>query len=124
MMLEHSLAAVILGLLPSVIYFYAGNEETVWQFGSALLAVFLGYEGLAEIARIRHASAAGTPPRKFLLLLFAFFPPALAVLYAQVQNITTWRSPVAYAGGLLWLIIASCIQFIIFLLHVKRKEPK
>ncbi len=122
LMLEHSFFAVVAGLLPSVLFLSFADEPTVWLWSSTLLALFLAYEVLINIVRLRHASAAGTPPRSFGLLLATFFVPTIVFLYFAVQNAISWRQPVAFAAGILWLIVAGCTQFMVFLLHVKPTE--
>ena len=119
LMIEHSLAAVLAGLLPSVLSLAFADEATVWRLCSALLAAFLAFEVLINIFRVKHATAAGTPPRSFALLVFTFFVPALVVLYFQVQNIYQWHGPLAVACGALWLLAAGGIQFMHFLVRVK-----
>jgi hypothetical protein len=111
--LEHSLAGVVLGLVHSVLSLAVAAERTVWLWLSVFLAIVFVYEILINIARVRNSSAALAGPREFALLLGTFFVPTLAVLYVQVQNATTWLSPVPVMAGALWLVMAGCIQFVI-----------
>lgn len=118
LMLEHSLAAVVLGLLPLVFYLYSSDEPMVWLLSSSLLTVFLAAEILINIARIKTTTAQGSPPRTFKLLLGTFFVPTIVLLIVQVMNVFYWRGPVAFAAGVVWLVVASCRQFLLFFWHI------
>ena len=122
LILEHSFAAVASGLLPSVLYLYFSDEPEVWLVSSSLLALFLAFELLINIVRLRHATALGSPHRKFGLLLSTFLVPTTVFLFFQILNVFYWRGPVTFAAGAVWLIVAACFQFFIFVLHIRPKE--
>jgi hypothetical protein len=68
-MIEHSAAAIIIGLLPFPIFYYFSDETIAWAICSCLLAGFLIVELLAHIKRIKDISLSGFPPRRFGLMI-------------------------------------------------------
>ena len=120
LMIEHSLAAVLFGLLPSLTYLYKPDEGWDWLVSSVILAAFFLYALLIQIVRIQHSSSIGHPPRRFRLLLLEFFVVTVGVMYLQIHNALVWHGAIAYAIGCLWLLVAACRQFSIFLLDMKQ----
>jgi hypothetical protein len=119
LMIEHSLAAVLVGLLPSVAGFAFDDQPAVWVLCSVALALFLAFEAVVNIFRVKQSTAAGTPPRAFILLVSTFFVPTVIVLFLQVENALRWQKPFVVACGALWLLVAGGIQFMQFLMRVK-----
>ena len=114
LMVEHSLAAVLFGLLPSATSLLIHNEHILWRSVSAALALMFLFELLIQINRVKICSERGAAPRRFKTLLFVWFPMSFVVAVIQIFNFTIWATAFAYAIGILWLLLAAGIQFLHF----------
>ncbi|MGH8499025.1 MAG: hypothetical protein ACRERV_09500 [Methylococcales bacterium] len=122
LMLEHSLGAVVAGLLPSGLSMYNQTEAPIWFFCSLLLCGFLAYAMFIQVARILgSASTTGVRPQFPRLLLFLFFPPTLMVLLLNTWNTFSLQEPWPYALGVFWLLFRAGFQFVLFLIRIKPK---
>jgi hypothetical protein len=104
-LVEYSLAAVVIGLLPSLLSLYVSDQTLVWSWASSLLVFFLLLHSLLQIYRLR-----GAQPRNWALWLVVFLLNGV-VLYFQVENIRVWQKPMWLGVGMLWLICVSALQF-------------
>lgn len=123
-MIEHSAAAIIIGLLPFPVFYYFSDETIVWATCSWLLAGFLIAELLAHIKRIKDISLSGFPPRQFGLMISTYFLPSLATTYCLVQNAVSWRRPTILAAAAIVLLFWCFMQFYVFVLAVEPQMKK
>lgn len=115
LIIEHTLTATLLGLIPIPIFHWVKSEPIVWQISSLLMSVFLLIIIITQIRRILEYGKKGVSPRKALLLLLTFFIPTILILVMQAINSILWNDDIAYLFGLMWLLIASGIQFFILI---------
>jgi hypothetical protein len=113
-MLEHSLAASLFGLLPTLLNLWWLVEADAWQVASGVLAAMFLVELLLQIARIKDYSLKGAPPRRFNTFIVGWIIPTVGFLILQVLNVVTWSRPLPYLLGVLWLLVAAAIQFLHF----------
>ena len=113
LMVEHSLAAVLFSLLPSVTSLLIHNEHILWRSVSTVLALVLLLKFFVQRHRIKVYSKRGTAPRRLKTLHFGLFL-SLVVVGIQILNLITWATAFAYAIGILWLLLAAGIQFLHF----------
>lgn len=114
-MIGHSLGASFLALVPSILFYFRLSDAWVWGPSSALLCFFLLFKMLIQIKRIFNLTSAGFPPRKLMLLVLTYFPCSVGAMGAQFYNFITWRGVAPFLVGLTWLLLASTIQFYVFL---------
>jgi hypothetical protein len=103
--LHHSLGAVFLSLL--------GVESEMWTLCSGLLAAFLLAETTWQLREVLRLAKLGRPPRRRAILYSTL---AGSVLVASLALYGAMRGgPQAiYETGLLWLLAASGVQFLVF----------
>jgi hypothetical protein len=104
--LEFSLCAVILSLLPFVLFYMMDVDHVLWQVVSLFLALFL----FAEIGIMAYKA-------QMLGLrwpVVSIFLLALSVVFLTIEVINTvwWRSLGWYAGGLTWVLGVAGVQFL------------
>ncbi len=122
LIVEHSLAGVTLGLLPTLLTLFFAKDATIWALLSIILASFLIIEILANIIRIKAASGQGAPPRYFPSFLATWFVPSVAIFVIQIINVLVWRGQAAFAVGMVWLVFAGSKQFLLFVWYMSPKE--
>ncbi len=110
-MMEFSLAAVLLALMPFVLSYIIHSRSAVWRISSVFYSIFMFVEigriyFKANLLGVRRVWAA-----VFLLVL------SVIMLTIELINLFWWGSLVGYAGGLLWLLTLAGIQFIAFVCH-------
>ena len=115
LMLEHFLAAILFGMVPSGLHLLQPDEGTLWATASLFLGIFLLTEVLLQVNRIRANSQKGAPPRLPKLFVFLWLSPTVGAIALQFANVVTWAASVSYVVGLIWLLVAGCIQFLLFM---------
>jgi hypothetical protein len=117
MMLELSLGAAFFALLPMPLFYTLGAEPDVWRVTSALLLAFL-------LAWIVLDARRGVRVQDHPLVVRVSQTLALiAVVLIQIGNIVVWRGLAGYAWGLLWMLLASGTQFMLFIYNYAHTRP-
>jgi len=104
--LELGALAVTLALIPLFLLLIFDSQATVWRLDSFLLIVFL----FGESARLAQQNLALGRFRLRIAILFLAFSGIFLTI--ESVNVFWWGSMTGYAGGLLWIVILSGIQFV------------
>lgn len=119
LIVEHGLIAVLLCLIPTLVFLLSKSEITEWRVSSAVLATFLLYAILINIYRILQTTKQRHPPRTPRLMLSTFFVPTIIVLTLQASNVFDVSKQWPFAIGMFWLVLASFRMFFLFVWHIK-----
>lgn len=110
LIIEHSLAALFLSLGPIVLIGYFGDQKSAVRITSALLSLFLFF----EILMVGWRFLKGVRPRRGRALVLTFLPPTLLFCFLEFAN-ALWLHQLAHLQlGLVWLLLASSVQFLHF----------
>ena len=112
LILEHTFAAVLLSLLPFPLFYLA--ETRMWSGCSFLMSAFFIVEAVHQWRKKIKLDKKGFPPRRPKLLYLTFVVPSLILFLLELINGFRWMLPSVYMFGLLWLLIAAGVQFLLF----------
>jgi len=111
LLLELTLATVCFALLPFPLYAALNSGVVVWSLASLTLGLYL----LLQLTRI-YAKASRyrivQPLMTMSLLVFSAI-----VFTIEVINVFWWHTLAGYAGGLLWLLVLSAVQYIAYICY-------
>ncbi|MBC7871226.1 MAG: hypothetical protein H7Y09_10345 [Chitinophagaceae bacterium] len=106
--LQFCFSTLVFALLPFPVYHLVKSEATTWGVVSLLLALFL----LVEIGQLYYKMnviGARWPWAMVALLIIL-----ICLFTAEVVNTLWWDQLSWYAWGLLWVLVVSVIQLIVF----------
>ncbi len=107
-MLQFSFSTLVFALLPFPVYHLSKSEPATWGAVSLLMALFL----LVEIGQLYYKMnviGARWPWAMVALLIIS-----IGLFTAEVVNTLWWDQLSWYAWGLLWVLVVSVIQLIVF----------
>lgn len=116
--IEHAMAAMLVGLLPFPVV-QKLNEARMWQLFSGALAVFLTLQFLIQIWRIKEATSKGTPPTHLKLMLLLYFLPSIIIIALLIMNIFVWNMPNIIMFTCVFLLYSCAMQFYVFVLTMR-----
>jgi hypothetical protein len=111
--LHHTLAAVVLSLLPFPLLALEYSETRVWTVSGSLVGLFLLAETSWQWHEVTRLTRAGYPPRRPKALYLTFFVSFLLTA-STLYSVCYGGVEAVYKLGLLWLLVASGIQFLYF----------
>jgi len=109
--LELSLFTMLLALLPLLLAATMIDAETLWVLSSVMFTVFLAAQ-LARVMDKMREHGVRWPVVSGLLLVLSVF-----LLTIEVINVLWWRAGIAYAAGLVWLLLLAGVQTIAFICY-------
>ncbi len=110
-MLEFSLFTMFFSVLPLALMLLNVDETVVWRVASLLLALFL----FTVVGRVLYKIVLYNP--RWPILIISLLVLSVILLTIELINVFWWSSLAVYSWGLLWVLILSCIQFIIFVTY-------
>jgi len=121
-MIEHSVAAILIGLLPFPIHSCFSDEATVWVACSAILAALLVTELVVQIWRIKEASLRQSPPTHLGLMIATYIVPNLVTVWCLLYNAIIWRRPTALMAATIMILFWCSMQFYVFVLAIEKES--
>ena len=110
-MLEFSLFTVFFAVLPLTLMLLNVDESVIWRIASFMIALFL----FTVVGRVLHKTVLYSP--RWPVLIISLLVLSVILLTIELINVFWWTSLAGYSWGLLWVLILSCIQFIIFVTY-------
>jgi hypothetical protein len=111
--LHHTLAAVVLSLLPFLLLAFECPESTVWVVMSVVLGGFLFIETCWQWSEAARLTKAGHAPRR-PKALYASLSISFVLVVSMLLSLRYGGVEGVYKSGLLWLLITAGIQFLHF----------
>jgi hypothetical protein len=122
LILDHQFALLFSAMFPYLLFYWLlGRRELwVWRLASLLLGMFLAFETIAQLLRIRTLGpSVDVPTHSSKLVLYLLCLPTPAICAVQFLNVF-FGSFAAYLTGAIWLLVPAAVQFWGLVVHLTR----